>query len=56
MKKYFLTNNDVIETTYFNSNAEALAEAQKRNRDDRSANWKAYDENGEAIYGTLIIK
>jgi hypothetical protein len=56
MKKYYLTNNDTIETAYFNSNAEALAEAQKRNRYDRHAGWKAYDENGYAIYAVIIAR
>jgi hypothetical protein len=56
MKKYYLTNNDVIETAYFNSNEEALKEAQERNRHDRQANWKAWNEYGEAIYGIIIAR
>lgn len=56
MKKYYLINNDVTETAYFNSNEEAFEEAQKRNRYNRHANWKAYDENGYAIHIILIAR
>jgi hypothetical protein len=50
MKKYYLTNNDITEITYFNSNEEALKEARRRNQYDKYANWKAWNEYGEAIY------
>lgn len=56
MKKYYLVNYDQIETAYFATNNEALAEAQKRNRYDRSANWKAYTEQGDVIFGIVIVR
>jgi hypothetical protein len=54
MKKFYLVNGDTIETAHFKSNEEAFKEAQARNRYDRNAGWKAYDENGDAIYGVCI--
>jgi hypothetical protein len=56
MKKYYLTNNDVIEIVCFSSDAEAFAEAQKRNHYDENANWKAWNQFGDAIYGVAIIR
>jgi hypothetical protein len=56
MEKYYLTNYDITENCYFKSNAEAFAEAQKRNRYDRNANWIAWDQYGEAIYSIVSIK
>lgn len=56
MKKYYLTNNDTTEIGYFATDADAFAEAQKRNRHDPHANWKAWDQYGDAIYGVAIIK
>jgi hypothetical protein len=56
MKKCYLTNNETIETAYFNSHSDALKEAQKRNLKDRNANWKAWDEHGQAIYAVCIIR
>lgn len=56
MKKYYLTNNDVTEIGYFSSDAEAFAEAQSRNRHDKNANWKAWNQYGDAIYGIAIIR
>lgn len=54
MKKFYLVNGDTIETAHFNSNEEAFKESQKRNARDRHANWKAYDEIGDAIYGVYV--
>jgi hypothetical protein len=56
MKKYYLTNNNVTEIAFFASDAEALAESQKRNRHDRNATWKAWNEYGDAIYGIAIAR
>lgn len=56
MKKYYLTNNDITEVCYFESDSEAFAEAQRRNHWDRHANWKAWNQYGEAIYGMLIVR
>lgn len=56
MKKFYLVNNSTIEVTHFNSNEEAFKEAQTRNRYNRNANWKAYDENGDAIYGICVVR
>jgi hypothetical protein len=56
MNKYFLTNNNIVETCYFNSDAEALAEAQQRNRYDHTANWKAWNQYGEAIYSVIVLR
>jgi hypothetical protein len=54
MKKYYLVNMDVLEAAYFASNEEALQEAQRRNRYDKHANWKAYDESGYAIHAIVF--
>ena len=55
MKKYYLTNNDVTEIAYFASDAEALAEAQKRNRYNRHASWAAWNQYGEKIYAIVFV-
>lgn len=54
MKKFYLVNYETTETAYFDTNDEAFAEAQKRNRHDRNANWKAYTEQGDVIYGLVV--
>ena len=54
MKKYFLINEDVTEIAYFSSDEKAFEEVQKRNKRDRGANWKAYDENGWAVYNVAF--
>ena len=54
MKKFYLVNYSTIEVTYFNSSVDAFKEAQRRNRLDRNANWKAYDENENVIYGVYV--
>lgn len=56
MKKYYLTNYETLEIAYFDSDNEAFKEAQRRNRFDRAANWKAYTEQGDAIYGLVICR
>jgi hypothetical protein len=56
MKKYYLTNYETTEVAYFATDAEALAESQKRNRYDKNASWKAWDEYGQAIYGVAIAR
>jgi hypothetical protein len=56
MKKFYLVNGDTIETSHFNSNEEAFKEAQTRNRYDQKANWKAYDESGDAIFGVCVVR
>lgn len=56
MKKYYLTNYETLEIAYFDSDNEALKEAQRRNRFDRAANWKAYTEQGDAIYSFVICR
>lgn len=50
MKKYYLVNYETIETAHFNTNDEAFKEAQRRNRLDRNANWKAYTDQGDVIF------
>ena len=55
MKKYYLTNNDVTEIAYFASDAEALAEAQKRNRYNCHASWAAWNQYGEKIYAIVFV-
>ena len=54
MKKFYLVNYDTTEIAHFNDDNEAFEEAQKRNNRDRYANWKAYDEYGNAIYGVYV--
>lgn len=54
MKKFYLVNYSTIEVTNFNSNEDAFKEAQRRNRLDGNANWKAYDENENLIYGVCV--
>lgn len=56
MKKFYLVNYSTIEVTHFNSCEEALKEVQTRNRYDRSANWKAYDENKNLIYTVYVCR
>lgn len=56
MKKFYLVNYETIEIAYFNTSNEAFTESQKRNRADRKANWKAYTEQGEAIFGLVIAQ
>lgn len=56
MNRFYLVNYETIETTYFETSNEAFEEAQKRNKYDRSANWKAYTEQGDAIYGLAIFQ
>ena len=56
MKKYFLVNYETTETAYFNSDIEAFKEMQKRNKYDRSANWKAYTEQGDAVFGLSLTR
>lgn len=56
MKKYYLVNGSVVETVYYKTSAEALKESQRRNNYERNANWKAYDEKGDAIYGICICR
>lgn len=55
IKKYYLTNYKKTEIYYFCSDDEALREAQRRNHYDRTANWKAYNEQGEAIYAVCDL-
>lgn len=50
MKKFYLVNGDITDVAYFESNEKALTEVRNRNKKDRNANWKAYDENGWAVY------
>lgn len=54
MKKYYLTNNSITEIAFFENDDDAFNEAIKRNRQDKTANWKAYNEYGYAIYGLLV--
>lgn len=54
MKKYYLVNYSTIEVAHFNTNEDAFKEAQRRNRFDGYANWKAYDENENLIYGVCV--
>lgn len=56
MKKFYLVNCDVIETVYYNTDNEAFEEEQKRNRYNHLANWKAYTEQGDVIYGLVICR
>lgn len=56
MKKFYLVNYDVIETVYYNTDNEAFEEAQNRNRYNHLANWKAYTEQGDVIYGLVICR
>ena len=54
MEKFHLINGDVIEIAYFSSSEKALAEVQSRNKKDKTANWKAYYENGWAVYSVAV--
>lgn len=54
--KFYLTNHNTTEIAHFNTNNEAFEEAQKRNKYDITANWKAYTEQGDAIYGIVIAR
>jgi hypothetical protein len=56
MKKFYLVNYETTETVYFNTNNEAFEEAQKRNRYDLLANWKAYTEQGDVIFGLVVVR
>ncbi len=56
MTKFYLVNDEVLETVYYNTASEAFEEAQRRNRRDISANWKAYTEQGDVIYGLVICR
>lgn len=56
MKKYYLVNYETIEEAHFNNDNEAFTEVQKRNRYDRNANWKAYTEQGDVLYGVIICQ
>ena len=56
MKKYYLVNYETLETAYFNTDEEAFKESQRRNKNDRNANWKAYTEQGDLIYGIVVCQ
>jgi hypothetical protein len=54
MKKYYLINGNETEVAYFSSDEKAFEEAEKRNKRDRNANWKAYDESGWVVYSIAV--